>query len=461
MKTRLTFFLLLFLSLGSEAQVSLSLLQDYKLTPSGQDSTGVFCRCFYHGARNKFYVVYAARALSSPPGFNQYYRWAEYSSNFVATGLTGTLTGLGSGAGDYAITMVGHAYYHVTGTGMSAWQYRLTKYDDNFNLVNSITFTIDAADSKADLMLNYANGKLIIGAFHQNGENHPTMSMQSPTWTPQMHKWEFDTSLVQIGQSVYLNESFTPWGGSCIYSNNKYQIVTLDKWQGHGNPNYNLNVYRYDANWNYIDTKALNNDGQWSQGVLWDGNFYYVAYHTGHLHRSGNITLGVYDANWNAVYSSTITNFQVFDPSNNSPTLNTTQHNPNRPYLSKVNDLLYVSYDEQNYVCSQYSPIPLVSESKLWQAHVAVVKINGLTSLDERLKEPTLLLYPNPVKEEMHVSVNSRGTLRLINMVGEIVYSTEVEAGERNIHLPRTESGLYVLQFTTEKGWSQKKVVFE
>ena len=282
MKKNFTLITFLFISCLSEAQVSLTLLNNLQLTPNAQDTSGVFCRTFHHTGRNKFYVVYASRALISPPGFNQYYRWAEYNSNFVATGLNGTLSGLGTGAGDYAMTMVGNSYYHLTGTGMVAWQYKLSKYDENFSLVNSTTFAIDPSDSKADLLLNYANGKLIIGAFHQSGETHPTMSMQSPTWTPQMHKWEYDTSLVQIGSSVYLNESFTTWGGSCIYNSNKYNVVTLEKWLGHGNPNYHLNVYRYDNNWNYIDTKPLNTDGAVESRCImgWNILLYSISYRT-------------------------------------------------------------------------------------------------------------------------------------------------------------------------------------
>ncbi len=455
--------LLIFISLWvpEKAQVSLTLVNDVKLTPTLQDTSGVFCRAFYHSARNKFYVVYASRAIISPPGFNQYYRWEEYNTNFVSTGLRGTLPAVGSGGGDYAMTMVGNRYYHVTGTGMAAWQYRLTKFDDNFNLISTTTFTIDNFDSKADMMLNYTNGKLIIGAFQQTGVSHPTMPVQSSTWTPHMHKWEFDTSLVQIGSPVVLNEMFTTWGSSCIHNSNMYNIVTFDKWKGHFSGVFNLNVYRYDNNWNYIDTKSLNNDGQWSQGVLWDGTYYYVSYHTGRIHRGGNVTVSIYDANWNQLHSTQVTNNQIFDTLNNLPTLNTMQFNANRPYLTKVNDTLYVSYDQDDYVCSDYFPVPQYTESKRWQAHVAKLKINGLTGVNELSVDPRLDIYPNPATNNLNVLCADIGKIEIIDSYGQLVFSGSVEAGINTVSLTDLKSGFYLIRHSTKKGLAQRKFVIQ
>lgn len=461
MKHLFTIILLTFLILQSNAQVTLTLLNDVKLTPTAQDTSGVFCRAFYHSGRNKFYVVYASRGISSPPGFNQYYRWEEYNTNLISTGIRGTLPGVGNGGGDYAMVMVGNSYYHVTGTGMSAWQYRLTKFDEDFNLISTSTFAIDSADSKADMMMNYTNGRLIIGAFHQPGVNHPTMPVQSPAWTPQMHKWEFDTSLTQIGSDVYLNEMFTTWGSSCIFNSNMYNIVTFDKWKGHYAGVFDLNVYRYDSNWNYIDTKPLNNDGQWSQGVLWDGNYYYVAYHTGHIHRGGNITVSVYDSTWNPITALQITNNQIFDTLNFQPTLNTIQYNANRPFLTLVNDTLYVSYDQDDYTCTGYTPVPLYNEGKRWQAHVAAIKLNFTTGINDNKDEPILNIYPNPTSSRINFQCNEKGSIDIYNSNGRIILRGRVIQGVNTLSLPENCRGLFLLQLTTEKGSTQQKFLIE
>lgn len=461
MKQFLALLTFLTLCLPDKAQVSLTLVNDIKLTPTLQDTSGVFCRAFYHSGRNKFYVVYASRAIISPPGFNQYYRWEEYNSNFVSTGLRGTLPGVGSGGGDYAMTMVGNRYYHVTGTGMAAWQFRLTKFDDNFNLISSITFTLDNSDSKADMMLNYTNNKLIVGAFYQAGVTHPTMPVQSTTWTPQMHKYEFDTSLVQIGSPVLLNEMFTTWGSSCIFNSNMYNVVTFDKWKGHFSGIFNLNVYRYDNNWNYIDTKSLNNDGQWSQGVLWDGTYYYVAYHTGRIHRGGNVTVSIYDTNWNQLHTKQVTSNQIFDTINNQPALNTVQYNANRPFLTKVNDTLYVSYDQDDYVCSDYFPVPQYSEGKRWQAHVAKLKINGLTGLHELTNDIKFNIYPNPTKNHININCDNNGLIEITNLIGQTIYSATVKEGQQDFRLNNLVTGIYVVRLTTDKGTVQRKLIID
>ena len=450
-------FILLLSTIFAEtySQVSLAYLNHYQLTPNTQDTSGVFCRIFYHQGHNKFYVVYASRALVSPPGFNQYYRWEEYNSSFIATGLRGTLSGFTGGVGDYGMVMVNNSYYHVTGTGIGpAWQFRLSKYDENFNLVTSVSFSLDSADSKADLMLNYSNGKLIIGAFHQTGSYHPNMPMQSPSWTPNMHKWEYDTSLVSVATPAYLNETFTTWGSSCVFNNNQYNIVTFYKFQGHYNPNYNLNVYRYDSNWSYIDSVPLNNDGQWSQGVLWDGNYYYVAYHSGHLHRSGNITLGMYDINWNLVYDTTITNNAVFDTINNNPPLNTVRYNANRPYVTKLNDTLYVSYDQDDYKVSDYFPVPLYTEGNRWQAHVMKFKINGTTGINEILNSSTLTVFPNPFSSQTVLHSDNylnNATLTLVNCFGQTVKQIKNISGQTiTLFRDNFPSALYFLRLTED-----------
>ncbi len=451
-------FLMLCGSLVAEAQISLTLLSDHQLTPNAQDTSGVFCRTFYHEARNKFYVVYASRALLSPPGFNQYYRWEEYDTHFAPTGTRGVLQGVGNGAGDYAMTMVGKYYYHLTGTGMAAWQYRLTKFDEDFNVVNSITFAIDSSDSKADMMLNYANGKLIVGAFHQNGVLHPTMPVQSPLWTPQMHKWEFDTSLAPIGSAVYLNEIFTTWGSSCLFNNNQYHVVSFDKWKGHFSGVFNLSAYRYDSNWHYIDSVALHNDGQWSQGLLWDGNYYYVAYHTGHIHRGGNVTVSVYDIQWSPVHTLQITNNQIFDTINQQPTINAVEFNANRPFLTKVNDTLYVSYDQDDYICTDYTPVPQYHEGKRWQAHVAKLKINGATGLAETKPELQWRIDPNPAKGNILVQSSDNGVLELFDLSGRLVFTAKIKKGKSVLTIDHLSSGHYIANLQTDQTHLSQKI---
>ncbi len=433
------------------SQVSLSFLDEWQLTPNPDDSAGVFCRTFYHEGRNKFYAVYAGRPGTS--GSMTYYKWREYDSDFTYTSNSGTLPGL-LGAGDFAMQMVDSTYYHIT--SFPPWSFKLSKYDDDFNLLGSVLIPLDSSDSGADMLLNYTNGKLIVGAFHQAGEYHPSMPDQTLMWTPVMHKWEYDLDLNSLTAPVYLNEVYDTWGSSCIFNGDMYQIVTMSKW-----PNYKLNVYRYDNSWNYIDSIPLNNDGQWSQGLLWDGTYYYVSYHSGHEHRSGNITIAIYDEDWSLVYDTTITNNSVFI-FGSSPPLNTLQYNASRPYLTRVGDTLYVSYDVDDYELISYAGPPLYAQAQQWQAYVTKLQINGLVNGVEENKElNSFQIYPNPALDFITIHSTENGTLEMYSLAGELVYSGLVTAGNQNFELEKLSKGVYIFQLKTPFSVEQRKILVE
>ncbi len=432
-----------FFFFSGQGQISLTYLNHYQLTPNAQDTTGVFCRTFYNPSRNKFYTVYAGKPdyLST-----QKFSWHEYDNHFNSTGVYGSLAGFNSNVGDFGMIMVGTNYYHVTGSSNS-WSYRLSKYDQDFNLINSITFPIDSSDSKADMMLNYTNGKLLIGAFHQPGVLHPTMPMQASSWQPIMHKWEYDTNLISITPPIYLNEIFTAWGSSCIYNSNRYNILSFYKWLGPTNPNFNMKVYRYDNNWNFIDSIPLNNDGQWSQGLLWDGNNYYVAYHSGHTHQAGNITMAVYDTDWNLVYDTTITNYSNFVQFS-TPPLFTTDYNANRPFLTKQNDTLIVSYDVDDYQLQNWNGF--YKHSNRWQAHVMRFRINnntGTANSDSTLFKPEI--FPNPTNSvtvlKFENDSGEKFILNIYNSEGALVYShNEIMTNQVKIDCSNFPGGGYI-----------------
>lgn len=453
----LLLLIILFNILTSTAQVQLTFLSHDQLTPNSEDTTGVFCRTFYHPVRDKYYTVYAGRPNSAN---NQQFSWHEYDADFNPTGNHGVLSGFAGNVGDFAMLMIGTNYYHVTGAPAS-WSYKLSKYDENFNLLSSVVFPIDSSDSKADMMLNYTNGKLIIGAFHQSGVLHPTMPLQDTSWQPVMHKWEYDTSLTPLASPVYLNEIFTPWGSSCIYANNRYNIVTFDKWKGPTNPNFNLNVYQYDNNWNFIDSIPLNNDGQWSQGLLWDGTYFYLSYHSGHTHQAGNITLAIYDANWNLVYDTVITNYSNFVQFS-SPPLFTTDYNANRPYLTRVNDTLIVSYDVDDYQLQNWGGFYL--HGNRWQAHVMKFKIDFNTGFNHDPSEISSVVYPNPAYSGFTLKLENHSRkkifLKIFNTQGQLVYHAEdVVTDYFFLDCANWKNGMYFYQVQSDRGNSTGKFI--
>lgn len=438
MKNLLLFFGIL-LSIASTAQPGFTMLSQHQETPNSDDSVGVFCRTFYHPVRDKYYTVYAGgNGTGGPMNSN---RWREYDASYTFTGATGLLPGVTSG-GDFAMEQVGTDYYHVSASG--SWDFKLSRFDEDFNLINSVTFTLDSSDSRADMLLNYCNGKLIIGAMHVPGEFHPTMPMQTPLWQPVMHKWEYDLLLNPVGSPVYLNEVFTTWGASCIYVNNQYNIITMRKW-----PQYSLNVYRYDNNWNYVDSVHLSNDGQWSQGVVWDGTNFFLSYHSGNEHRSGNITLAAFDAAWSLQYDTTITNNPVF-VMNVSPAIGVTEYNANRPVLVKKGDTLIVSYDVDDYRLISYTP-KLYMSGQRWQAHVDFWRIDSPNAIAENSSQ-AISIFPNPTSDVITIRNATGEYLTIYNSLGQVVLEMYIDKPEQQVNLSPLAGGVYNCVLANESG---------
>ena len=429
MKKILLFFSILF-SASAFSQPGFTMLSQHQETPNSSDSAGVFSRTFYHQGRDKYYTIYAGRPGTSGP--MNVYRWREYDAAYTYTGTSGILPGVTS-VGDYAMEQVGTDYYHVSAA--TPWGFKLSRFDEDFNLISSVTFQLDSSDSQADMLFSYTNGKLIIGAMHVTGVYHPSMPQQQGSWQLSMHKWEYDLNLNQIGSDTYLTQTFTTWGASCIYNNNRYHIITMRKW-----PQYSFNVYRYDSNWNYVDSVHINNDGQWAQSVIWDGINYFVAYHSGNEHRSGNITLAVFDPAWNLLYDSTITNNTVFIM-NVSPPLNTTQYNANRPYMIKKGDSLVVSYDVDDYQLTSFMP-KIYAEGNRWQAHVDFWEINSPNSIAEP-SSPVISIFPNPASEVITVRNAEGQQLTIYNSLGQTALTFSIVKNEQIISIDALSAGLY------------------
>lgn len=422
-------------SLFAEAQPTLTYLNHYQLTPNDEDTMGVFCRVFYHPTRDKFYTIYAGRdsASSAPQGQMGFFAWREYDANFVFTGLHDTLTNHSS-AGDFAMVQVGTDYYHLTSGPVG--KYKLSKYNEDFVLDHDTLITLDDNDSNTDQLMNYANGRLIIGAFHEPSEVYPSFPMQN-AWTPTMHKFEFDLNLQPVAPETYLSPTFYSWGGSCIFNDNKYTIVSIDSF-----PQFHLTAFEYDVNWNYLGNATLNTDGQWSQGILWDGNYYYVAYHTGNQHWAGNVTVSIYDVNWTEVFTTTITNNITYPMPPG-----TDGENAQRPFLCRVGDKLYISYDQSTFTFVAM-PENFIADMN-WQSHVMVYQIddpNGIENADQDLFK----VYPNPANNFVKIECikSSSISVTLFDINGRLI----LESFESEISIENLEVGTYFLIITDDLG---------
>lgn len=319
---------------SSTSSFSITHEKSYTLTPSGTNLKGVFCRLFYHPSRNKFYLT-----LSSGSANDGGYSYIEYDANLNETGVKGPLPI--NFSGDYAIVSESGSYYFLTGAPSG---YLLLKLDSDFNLTAQATISMDMNyNATNDQIMNYADGKLIISSLYDTEGTGSGYKTGLHTGTTYPHLFFYNTSLAQTESSRYLmDESNIPSGGSIIFNNGKYHMVTADKMQ-----QSKLYVYQWDSNWKYLGKKLLSASGQWSQGLIYDNGRYYVAYHSGE-HGNGNAVMGVFDGNWDSVASLSVTKYAG-------------NYNAQRPWVLKVSNKVYVSYDVET-VAAQ--------EARDWQCHL-------------------------------------------------------------------------------------------
>lgn len=424
------------LAAPGSASVSLTLMTDHALTPNATDTIGVFARCFYHPARHRFYTIYAGRPAGSalPAGQMTHFAWREYDASFAFTGRQGSLPGLTS-VGDYAIAQVNSDYLVLSVTGVD---YRLSKFDDDFTLLGATTIPLDVHDSNTDQMMGFGNGRLLIGALNEPTETHPHFPMK-PAWTPSAHLFQYDASLNPVEQDRFLSPTFYAWGGTATYNpaTSRYVVVSMDSF-----PTYQLFAYEYDANWNQVGMHPLSADGQWSQGLLWDGAHWFVAWHSGHEHRCGNIVIAAFDIDWNLEASITITHNAPFPPPLGS------NLNAQRPFLTKVGDSLYVSYDVDRYT---YLGGNMMLEDRAWQSHVSVVRIGSAAASapDRRSSRPTFDVFPVPSSGRVRYAlagIDGNPTIEVLDVAGRILERHPVSAGAGSIDLAGRGPGIYFVR---------------
>ncbi len=406
----------------SVAQVSLILLNSYTLTPNETDTIGAFDRIFYHSSRNKFYLIYAARQEGSkdPEGTLSNFAWREYDADMNFTGKKGSLTGF-SNAGDFAMQMVDSNYYHLTFANSSS-DYKLSKFDDDFNLLDNTIIKIDSCSSNIDQLMNYTNGRLIIGAMYDS-VFCPPINPPDQNFKPYSQIFQYDLNLNPLTKPKLTSPSKVTWGSSMIYNDSAYYEVTMDHFN-----NMDLYAFRYDTNFNFIKSTLLSNDGQWSQGLLFDAGYYYVAHHTGD-HNRGNVVLDIYDENWSQVFTINVTNYPIL-------TSYGTSFNANRPFIQKVGDKIYISYD--------VASIDYPDTKKDWQANVKVYQINSSANIKEISSESQFTISPNPASDKINVIDNSNTIYQyeIMDLMGKYILNSKLNT----IDISNLTKGVYFIK---------------
>jgi hypothetical protein len=326
-----------------------------QVTPDGEYLTGSFPRIGYVPATDRFVVTFGTKRSVEKGACNgSGYVYKEYTAGMQETGKSGDLIRYNDfqcEAGDSGSVMDGNDYYLATVPQGPGYPYgwRLTKFSAiDWTILADINVSLDDPhEANTDPSVAFVNGQLDVS----NQYNPDGMWQQGDG----SHHNFFSADLTPMDKK-YLTDSPHISGASMTYVDGIYYIISADSYPG------DLVVLKYDRDWKYLGMKELIKQAHWSQGVVFDGRNFYVAYlNTSIRNESGffpvypNAHLAAFDKDWNLLEDVAVTNFTRSD-----------NKKAGRPWVVLHDNRLYVSYDVDTVV-------PGTEEERAeWQAYVSI-----------------------------------------------------------------------------------------
>ncbi len=85
------------------------------------------------------------------------------------------------------------------------------------------------------------------------------------------------------------------------------------------------------------------------------------------------------------------------------------------------------------------------------------------SGINEEYSEASIRVYPNPSSGIFTIQSSEHRVLgaaiEIVNVLGENIYSSQINSNKSEIDLSKESNGIYFLQITTEKGIERKKIV--
>ncbi len=332
-------------------------VRSIQVTPDDEFLTGSFARINYVPANNRFVVTFGTKASTEPnTSMGAGYAYKEYSLDMQETGKSGLIQWYFnvSEAGDSGSCMVNSTYYCAFVSQVNpAYGWTIIKYDAaNWTRLGETFFPLENPNQgDLDPCVAYVNGHLDIC-------NQYNPSGIWPEGNSSRHYF-FTADLQPIGV-VTADDTSHISGASIIFEDGIYYYVSADKFSG------GLVLMKYDSDWNYLGMKDLIHEAHWSQGLLSDRRYFYVAYLDTSLRNPvsffpvyPNVRLAVFDRSWNLVHTENVTDFVRSDNKKGG-----------RPWVILHGNLLYVSYDVDTV------NITTEEEELKWQAYLSIYKIS-------------------------------------------------------------------------------------
>jgi hypothetical protein len=430
-------------------------IKSVQVTPDSRFHTGSFARVNYVPATDHLVVTFGTKASTlQGTHLGAGYAYKEYTLDLEATGKADTITWNPDAgeANDSGSRMVENSYYflHVPTEAGLPYCWRLTKYD-------AVTWTKVA---QKYIMLNdpsEANTDPTVACL---GEVLDFSDQYNPTgiWQEggESHHHFFTLDLDSLGTKILADTPHIS-GASMISAGGITYFVSADSYSG------DLIVMKYDVDWNYLGAKKLMRQANWSQGVVSDGERFYVAY----LNTSQrgfptffpvyqNAHLAAFDLDWNLLEDVSLTDFTPTD-----------YLQAGRPWVIRHGNRLYVSFD-----VDAINPATL-DEELAWQAVVNIYEIGtGSASVGQNEVMPTEFRleqnYPNPVNPttvvRYQLPVASRVKLVVYDLLGRQVAVLVNERRNAGVHEVRFDaaglaSGVYFYRLTAGSYMDTKKLL--
>jgi len=283
---------------------------------------GIFSGIIF--ANDHFYVSFE---------IDQHVYVKEYDENFTAIGEQHQLTGDDVSVADHQMIFADNCFYLVHSIPPANALY-LKKFDANWNEIKSVLIVENASlgESTNDMVLYYTNGYLYVGSTVH----------APPLFTGHIHIRKYDQNL-ELKSEFDLNDVSCECGSSIIFQNGTFIVASSDKFWDDAN----LIIIRYDANWNFIDSKTISDapdaNERFPMALLFQNGRYFVSYtnQTGDISSPppgelpldyGDLILKAFDQYWNLLGQTNVTD-------------DIAPNKANRAHLALTENKIYVAYD--------------------------------------------------------------------------------------------------------------------
>ncbi|KAF0200729.1 MAG: hypothetical protein FD170_3258 [Bacteroidetes bacterium] len=167
-----------------------------------------------------------------------------------------------------------------------------------------------------------------------------------------------------------------------------------------------------------------------------------------------NPVLGFYVKSYTAQYGLETYNIRVSTTDMNPASFTTIAGPINAP----ADAWTFVSYDLSAYEGQEvYVAIQCVSNDR-FVFMIDNVEITFVSATDKP-ETAKFSIYPNPATDVLNITGDSKmENIRLVNLAGQTIYESNVNANEFRMETGSIPSGLYLLNITTEKGSVTRKV---